>query len=347
VAVQDQRKEDAMRVEALSYVAVRAEELDEWAGFGPNLLGLQRIDKSRSSLAFRMDDRKQRIIVNADGGSGLAVIGWETSDGHALEAIASRLERAQVKVARGSRALAEERCVEDLICFDDPVGNRVELVHGAEVASDVFRPGRSMSGFRTGALGLGHIAICVDRADRIGALIPFYRDLLGFRVTDFYTSPIEACFLHANPRHHSIAFLCTGTNTVHHMMMEVFSFDDLGQGYDLAIEADRVAATLGRHTSDFITSFYASTPSGLMVEYGWGARSIDPQTWEAFERTQGPSLWGHDFVGMLDDARRASRYARIELAATGFQRPIQVMEGNYELSGVCPWWTSLSGAAKG
>jgi hypothetical protein len=53
-----------------------------------------------------------------------------------------------------------------------------------------------------------------------------------------------------------------------------------------------------------------------------------------------------DFVGRSQDIQRASRRARIDLPASGIQRPIQVMAGNYDLSGVCPWWTSLSGAAK-
>ena len=45
-----------------------------------NFLGLQRIDKSRSSLAFRMDDRKQRLVVDADGGQGIGFFGWEVAD---------------------------------------------------------------------------------------------------------------------------------------------------------------------------------------------------------------------------------------------------------------------------
>ena len=85
----------------------------------------------------------------------------------------------------------------------------------------------------------------------------FYRDTLGFRLTDYYSHPFVARFLHLNPRHHSLAFIQTGKNAVHHIMMELFSFDDVGQGYDLALgEEGRVGVTLGRHTSDFITSFY-------------------------------------------------------------------------------------------
>ena len=42
-----------MRVEALGYVGARTRDLGDWASYGPGLLGLERIDKSRSTLAFR------------------------------------------------------------------------------------------------------------------------------------------------------------------------------------------------------------------------------------------------------------------------------------------------------
>ena len=51
-----------MGIEALGYIGVRAKDLGDWASYGANFLGLQRIDKSRSTLAFRMDDRKQTEI---------------------------------------------------------------------------------------------------------------------------------------------------------------------------------------------------------------------------------------------------------------------------------------------
>src|ERR1043166_3582721 len=108
-----------MPVEALGYVRARAKDRGDWATYGPGLLGLQRVDKSRTSMAFRMDDRKQRILVNADGGEGIDAFGWEVKDASALDALAAKLEAAGVKVARGSRALAEERLVKDLIVVRD------------------------------------------------------------------------------------------------------------------------------------------------------------------------------------------------------------------------------------
>jgi len=300
--------------QALGYVGVRAKDLGDWASYGSGLLGLQRVDQSRSTLAFRMDDRKQRLIVDADGGEGIGFFGWEAADAGVLDALAARLENKAIEAAHGTRALADERRVKGLVVLRDPVGNRLEIFHGAETATEPFQPGRSISGFRTGPLGLGHVVLTADKPDTIDRLTTFYCDLLGFRLTDYYFEPFVARFLHINPRHHSLAFIQTGENAVHHLMMELFNFDDVGQGYDLALgEERRVAVTLGRHTSDFITSFYTFTPSNFMVEYGWGARSIDVATWRAYERKEGPSMWGHDrsWLSPADNAKaRALRLAR-------------------------------------
>src|SRR5215203_5846681 len=64
-------QEFAMNTQALGYLGIRTKDLGDWSSYGSGLLGLQRIDRSRSSIAFRMDDRKQRIIVDEDGGAGI------------------------------------------------------------------------------------------------------------------------------------------------------------------------------------------------------------------------------------------------------------------------------------
>ena len=132
--------------QALGYVGIRAKDLGDWANYGAGLLGLQRIDRSRSTLAFRMDDRKQRLIVDADGGEGIGFFGWEIADAGALNALAARLEDKTIEVERGTRALADARRVTDLIVLHDPAGNRLEIFHGAETATEPFKPGRSISG---------------------------------------------------------------------------------------------------------------------------------------------------------------------------------------------------------
>jgi 2,3-dihydroxybiphenyl 1,2-dioxygenase len=332
-----------MALQALGYVGIRAKALDDWATFGKNYLGMQLVDRSQSTLAFRMDDRKQRVIIECDGGEGPGFFGWEVASASALDALAAHLEANAIAIARGSRALAEQRRVKDLIVLRDPLGNRLEAFHGAETTSEPFVPGRAISGFRTGPLGMGHAVMTVERIDDV---LPFYRDILGFRLSDYVLHPFKAFFLHVNPRHHSLAFLETGRNGMHHLMVELFSLDDVGQAYDLALgEEGRIGVTLGRHINDAMTSFYSWTPSGFLVEYGWGGRAIDPDTWQPSEVTYGPSLWGHDRVWLGPEQRRQAREMSLKAAADGLREPVHVMPGNHTLTrGTCPWWdTQVSG----
>ena len=329
-----------MALQALGYVGIESKNLEDWTGYATRFLGMQLVEKSRTTLSLRMDDRKQRIIVNA-AGDGVSFYGWEVADGAALDALADKLERASVKVARGTRILADERRVRDLIVFADPLGNRLEAFHGAEIAAEPFCPGRSISGFRTGPLGMGHAVLTVERLDDV---IPFYRDVLGFGLSDYILKPFKAFFFHVNPRHHSLAFLETGKNGIHHMMVELFSLDDVGQAYDIALTNPKsIGSTFGRHTNDYMTSFYSWSPSGFMVEYGWGGRLVDPGNWTAEEYTVGPSLWGHDRVWLPDDKRAEARAMRVKLAEDGIRAPVQVLDGNHHLMpGTCPWWDAVA-----
>src|SRR6476646_705454 len=99
---------------------------------------MQLIERSGKSLALRMDDRKQRVVVAEDGGEGVAFFGWEVASAAALDQFAARLETAGIKISNCTRALADERRVTDLVVFADPLGNRLEAFHGAEVAADSF-----------------------------------------------------------------------------------------------------------------------------------------------------------------------------------------------------------------
>jgi 2,3-dihydroxybiphenyl 1,2-dioxygenase len=329
-----------MELQSLGYVGIRARNVEDWAAFGTRFLGMQLVDRSRSTLTFRMDDRRQRVVVHADGGEGAAFFGWDVPDARALDGLAARLESAGVRVQRMPNTVADERRVKELIRFNDPVGNVLEAFYGAEIATDPFRPGRAISGFRTGPLGMGHVVMNVVRVDQV---LPFYQDLLGFRLSDYTLRPFKAYFLHVNPRHHSFAVIETGTNSVHHMMVELFMLDDVGQAYDVALgEEGRIATTFGRHSNDFMTSFYAHTPSGFFVEYGWGGRSIDPATHAPVEMTCGPSLWGHDRSWLTPERRAEARELRLRAADEGLREPVQVMDGNYTLApGTCPWFDSI------
>ena len=319
-----------MAISALSYIGVRSDRAADWSRFACDQLGMQALDGGGAHHSFRMDAQAQRFVVSNEPGDTLAFLGWEVESRADLDHYAARLEQAGTAVTPGSRALADRRLVGDLVHFSDPAGNRIELVVDPMQADDPFQPGRPISGFVTGALGMGHAVLHVPDAM---ALVPFYRDRLDFAVSDYGMSPVPMFFFHVNGRHHSFAIIGSGRAGLHHFMVEYGNLDDVGQGYDLALTRDEsIAYTLGRHTNDYMTSFYAHTPSGFFIESGWGGRVIDTATWEPHETHCGPSFWGHDRPYLPDAQRDAFRDLRTQAARDGLRAP-PVAD--------CPWLYDL------
>ncbi|MDR3466228.1 MAG: VOC family protein [Xanthobacteraceae bacterium] len=309
-----------MSLTALGYIGVHSAKLEDWSALATGLIGMQQVDAGGATRVFRMDDRKQRFVVTGEDGDRLAFTGWETENAATMTALAARLEAHGTPVRAATRAEADARGVADLIAFEDPAGNRIEVFHGAALADTTFTPGRPISGFRTGPLGMGHAVLHVED---VAPLLPFYRDVLGFAVSDYGLTPYPLYFFHLNGRHHSFAMVGSGRRGLHHFMVELTSLDDVGQGYDLAqLEDGRVAYTLGRHTNDHMTSFYAQTPSGFFIEYGWGGRVIDPKTWQPHETFDGPSFWGHERLHLPEEQRKRLRDMRLSAAARGVRAPL-------------------------
>ncbi|MFV1564788.1 MULTISPECIES: VOC family protein [Phaeobacter] len=324
-----------MPIQSLGYLGVRSDRTEEWKHFAGKVLAMQLADFGGRQLSFRMDDFVQRLVVSDEPGETLAFIGWEVSKKSDLQDFAARLDNAGYKVTFGDKGLADRRFVEELIVTHDPAGNRIELVWNPHKSQEPFTPGRPIDGFKTGALGMGHAVLHVPDAT---ALLPFYCDVLGFAVSDYGLKPVPLYFFHVNGRHHSFAIVGSGKSGFHHFMVEYQNLDDVGQGYDLAgQQEDGIAYTLGRHTNDHMTSFYANTPSGFFVENGWGGRMIDPASWEPHETTVGPSFWGHDRLYLPEPERKPFVDMRLRAAADGLRAP-PVID--------CPWLYELRGKEK-
>jgi extradiol dioxygenase len=164
----------------------------------------------------------------------------------------------------------------------------LEFFHGQRAVAERFRPGRPISGFMTGPLGMGHLVLAVDDIDRA---VRFYRETLGFRMSDRLGSTLY--FLRCNARHHSIGLADVGGEPrLLHVMLEVASLDDVGRALDLCLDRGIAVSTIGVHTNDRMTSFYVRTPSSFEIEYGWNGLLVDDETW-AEATIERPSVWGH------------------------------------------------------
>jgi 2,3-dihydroxybiphenyl 1,2-dioxygenase len=280
----------------LGYLVFEVSDLGAWEKFATEILGLQvarRLDDG--GLALRMDDHEQRILLTPGPADDLAALGWELANAAELESLAKRLESAGVPVVAGTREEAARRRVDSLVKYTDPGGIPSELFCGPGLAKEPFASAVVRSGFVTGNQGLGH-AVVSARSQAESK--QFYRDVLGFRLSDhiicdLHGYHVNIAFFHANPRHHTIAFGDSQKKRIHHFMIEARSMDDVGLAFDRALRAGvRIINTLGKHPNDKMFSFYAKTPSGFQFEFGWGGREVDDATWEPTTYDH-ISEWGH------------------------------------------------------
>ena len=254
-----------------------------------------------------MDDFPARLVIAGGARDRLLASGWEVADARALAAVGRAVADAGIAVKAASPDELAARRVGDLLRFDDPAGNALEVFCGAALE---HRPALSPYGnqFVTGAMGLGHVVLPVGGA--ADAALAFYTEVLGFRLRDSMRMPPEFFggspgdppvwfrFLGCNRRHHSLALApIPAPAGIVHLMIEVTALDDVGRALERCTRRGApLSASLGRHANDLMVSFYVRTPGGFDIEYGTDGRLVDDATWVSRETTA-VSLWGHSFIG--------------------------------------------------
>ncbi len=288
------------RVTQFGYLGLSVSDIHAWEHFATQTLGLQISGRQDDgTLLLRNDDYHHRFLVHPTGKDDLAYIGWEVTDEHALREMTDQLKAARVEVRQGTPEEARARGVVDLMLFKDPSGIPSEVFYGPLMAFNApFQSPRPISGFVADTQGLGHMVVVMDDFDQS---LHFYRDVLGMRISDFVEverppgHKRRLVFFHCNPRHHTIAIAATPNppKRLNHFMLQTKSLDDVGATFYLCQEQGvPISRGLGRHTNDQMVSFYLQTPSGFDVEYGWGGRVVDDNTWQVQFHTSG-SMWGH------------------------------------------------------
>jgi 2,3-dihydroxyethylbenzene 1,2-dioxygenase len=273
-----------MAVTELGYIGLGVSDLEAWKAFARDILAFEVVDEGEGDRCYlRMDAWHHRLVLHHDPSDDLAYLGFRVAGPDELLEMQKQLADAGIEFRVASLAEAEERRVLELLKLADPDGNPVEIFHGPLVRyAKPFHPGRGMFGkFVTGAGGLGH---CMIRERDSDAAVRFYQ-ALGMRGGVEYKlgtgeRALLLRFMHCNARDHTVAWgLGSPTKRLNHLMLEVDNLDDVGLTHDLVRKAKiPVHVQLGKHSNDHMYSFYFRSPSGFMLEYGFGAREATHQS---------------------------------------------------------------------
>jgi 2,3-dihydroxybiphenyl 1,2-dioxygenase len=299
-------------VKQLGYLVFEVSDLAAWEHFGTKILGLQVVDRrGDTGFSLRMDGYQQRFFIEHGPADDLAGVGWEVEGPGALQEIVQRLRDAGHTVTEGTTEEAARRNVQALVRLNDPAGNPIEIFYGPEMASEPFVSEVLQSGFVADEQGFGHVVVVSKDMDEHES---FYSTMFGLKLSDYirceyFGHKIDVTFMHANARHHSLAFGGGQLKRIHHFMVQAKSVDEVGMCYDrFLFSGGMVHQTLGRHPNDKMFSFYGYTPSGFHFEFGAGAIEIE-DGWQS--TTHGKvSEWGHHPPQLLTKAYRRAKDAR-------------------------------------
>lgn len=306
----------------LGYLGFEVSDRDRWKRFASEVIGADVADGPRNTTRLKIDDAPARFILSEGPANDLSFAGWRVDSASDVDAFAKHLKQHGVDHHWASDDDLEVRSAFRAVQFRDPEGNCHEVYAAQPNVAAPLQPKVVSSGFVTGNGGAGHV---VFEADDYPRMIEFANKILGVKLSDnIYLQPvpgvkIEVSFFHANERHHSIAVAPRAPvpgpkKRIHHFMVEVGQVADVGRARDRCLSFGLpVVMDIGQHPNDQMISFYAHTPSGFLVEVGWGGVKVDDESWkaQAFDRV---SNWGHRPFGALPGEGNGVPAAAVEVA---------------------------------
>jgi catechol-2,3-dioxygenase len=248
-----------VKVIKLAHVGLNAVDLSGQAEFYNDKWGLERIDEYGREMFFRAEGPAHHVLtLHEEATPGLHHIALEVASEDEIDRAYDELAAAGVEVVTPP-AQELEPGIRKAIRFKDPDGFLVELVAGIDHVQDPF-------GLRdVKPQDLNHVVLNVGDVERSER---FYRDTLGFKLTDRFINGLS--FWACNANHHSLAFVraADGHPTFHHAAFDMQDWEAWIKAVFYAGERGiRRVWGPGRHLFGNNLFSYYKDPEGNTVEY--------------------------------------------------------------------------------
>lgn len=255
----------------IAYVRSGVADLPAALAFATDIVGLEHagtelVDGARTAQ-LRADGRHHCLAL-VEGPSGVLSTGFTVADDEALADAETELEKDGFTVRRGTTEQARARRVRDLLSFDDPFGNRIELVTGQTTITRPIRFGRE-----AGITEFGHL--CLDAPD-VRQAYRFWSKRFNARVSDWIGD--GACLMRIDPVHHKLAVFQGNRPGLCHMNFQVATIDDVFRNWHFLQAHDvKIEQGPGRHPQSTAVFLYFAGPEGFTYEYSYGVRRIEDE----------------------------------------------------------------------
>jgi catechol-2,3-dioxygenase len=239
-------------IAAIHHVRLRVADVAEASERWRRLLGLSgETDGARALLRCGYED----FCLHLEAGDppGLEHVAYELRPGVAMDSVAGGIEIAVPGRGTGLR-------------LEDPDGNGVVVIEHRSRGEEerwppVARFTDTLPAFHPRRLG--HVNYLTADTPRLAR---WYEEALGFRQTDWIGD--DACWMHVNSDHHTVAFLDKGYAHVHHVAFELVDWGELRVALDhLGQHRRPIAWGPGRHAmAQNLFAYFRMQEEELFVE---------------------------------------------------------------------------------
>src|SRR4029077_15154258 len=121
-----------MSIKSLGYLRIESTDVAAWREYGLKALGMiEGSGSTDGALYLGTAESRSRLVIVPGEPDRLIQSGWETANAAELQDIRNRLDVEGTPYKEASAAELADRRVDEMIRFDDPSGNTLEVFHGA------------------------------------------------------------------------------------------------------------------------------------------------------------------------------------------------------------------------
>jgi len=166
----------------IRYLRIGTPDLDSAVEFATRIVGLQLAGREGKAAYFRSDkaavrgDTRDHTLVYFEGDPSDHVVGFDLKKREDFDRAGAEIEKAGHPVRYGTKGECELRRVQQFLAFEDPTGNKIEIVVRPFHSGERYFPSRD-----AGITHFSHIGLRTSSAPRDEQ---FWTKLLNARVSD-------------------------------------------------------------------------------------------------------------------------------------------------------------------
>jgi catechol 2,3-dioxygenase-like lactoylglutathione lyase family enzyme len=274
-----------IQVRRLGHATLSTPDIARAVAYYQEIIGLTLVAREQDRAVLASRQGLEAVALERGAPNSLTALSFQVAPESDLAEIARALAQDGIATERRSGITPG---IADAIVFRDPKGTLIEVFAGYAFAAEDRRP----AGIAT--IKLGHVAY---RVSDVQAIVAFYTDILGFRVSDWRDDTFA--FLRCGPDHHAVNFVVDAMPQLHHIAFEVKDWAEIQRACEwLAGNDIRLVWGPGRHIIGHNIAIYHRNADKARVEFFCEMDQMkdeslgyfDPRPWHQ-DRPQRPKVW--------------------------------------------------------